>query len=136
MKADTSYGKASEVFRLLTLRLEGEQFRVLTGDGASFSVKPTGAERLEGLLSTTQGESVTIRMDSTGGRRTSPSRCMRSGKVIVSLSPFREDIGEPPLPGENAPLRRPGTIRPLSKLPGHSAGNCWEGDAREHARKP
>lgn len=105
MKADTSYGKASEVFRLLTLRLEGEQFRVLTGDGASFSVKPTGAERLEGLLSTTQGESVTIRMDLPRGRQDLTVSLLRSGKVIVTLFALPEDMGSHPIPGENAPLR-------------------------------
>ncbi len=105
MKADTSYGKASEVFRLLTLRLEGEQFRVLTGDGASFSVKPTGAERLEGILSTTQGESVTIRMDLPRGRQDLTVSLLRSGKVIVTLFALPEDMGSHPIPGENAPLR-------------------------------
>jgi hypothetical protein len=105
MKADTSYGKASEAFRLLTLRLEGEQFRVLTGDGASFSVKPAGAERLEGVLSTTQGERVTIRMDLPRGRQDLTVSLLRSGKVIVTLFALPEDMGSHPIPGENAPLR-------------------------------
>lgn len=105
MKADTSYGKASEAFRLLTIRLEGEQFRVLTGNGASFSVKPTGAERLEGVLSTTQGENVTIRMDLPRGRQDLTISLLRNSKVVVTLFALPEDMGGHPIPGESAPLR-------------------------------
>lgn len=132
MKADTSYGKASDVFRLLTLRLEEGRFLVLTGGGASFSMKPTGAERLEGMLSTTRGENVTIRMDLPRGRQDLTISLLRSGKVVVTLFALPEDMGSRPIPGENATLQ---TARERFRTAFESYLAILEGNAPGDAEK-